>query len=377
MGHPVYNFSSHLFQLRELLDNELDDNDLFDEDGSFTSAHTSMRGSVFEEQGLPSTEKPLLQNETSPSKGALLTSRGMQFLSQVATSGGRQIRNNEQQHHFDDEPSQTLYKNEHMPEDTEAIRFGSSELEKGTERTGFLLNQQEPLHFNECTHRSKEDSFHYHFKGNPSNQVDYSFNSLLQDTGDPNLDHSDYSHHNVSPYNHVDYAQGENDDKEVSYKEPTFGSRASEFQLPRTDFYTDYRAAEYNIKADSMPDKSRSSLDLSEIEHDVHGQKRPSSNYNTDTSYGSVNGVAGKTHRASYGHSYQHKEAVDHALIDQNADPYRGQVREVTQMRILYDARGRKIEELKKVIEENDERLNKEIRILKHRLALVTGELVE
>lgn len=67
------------------------------------------------------------------------------------------------------------------------------------------------------------------------------------------------------------------------------------------------------------------------------------------------------------------QQKVDHNQLDHNQNELAA--KENAQLKILYDARGRKIEELQKSFSEKIEELEKEIRVLQHRLTLVTGNL--
>lgn len=59
-------------------------------------------------------------------------------------------------------------------------------------------------------------------------------------------------------------------------------------------------------------------------------------------------------------------------IKDENGDHYSNQS---SQLQVLYEARGRKIESLQMELEEKAENYSKELRILNHKLVLATGVL--
>ena len=87
-------------------------------------------------------------------------------------------------------------------------------------------------------------------------------------------------------------------------------------------------------------------------------------NDHSDVSHSLGNNLGSPDHKPS---NKQQKLPV----LDHNQNEFAA--KENSQLKILYDARGRKIEELQKSFSEKIEEQEKEIRVLQHRLTLVTG----
>ena len=60
--------------------------------------------------------------------------------------------------------------------------------------------------------------------------------------------------------------------------------------------------------------------------------------------------------------------------LELSRESFNQQEMQQTQLRILYEARGRKIEELQKYIESSSEEYDKDIRVLKHEISALTSK---
>ena len=63
-------------------------------------------------------------------------------------------------------------------------------------------------------------------------------------------------------------------------------------------------------------------------------------------------------------------------LLQEHANHYPSTHQQSSQLQILYEARGRKIESLQTELEHKDETYGKEMRILNHKLILASGLVI-
>eukprot|EP00794_Sanderia_malayensis_P017488 gene17488-19237_t len=295
-------------EIKDFLVNELDDDDLFDDESSFTSHQTPLHQldspaesfSEFQEMPIHQTSPP---SQTRVLPPPLLTSRGSNFLKK--TSSTRQ--------------TDSVASRDDQVDNTE-----DSELHSNTDQ--FVADHQHRTsdHGNQDTKQNRpeweyenhhpQDSFHQHFSADrDNNSFGNAYEREMPRQQEYNPMHQDMQQ---------DYSRYSSENPEGG---GSFSNRYSKF-----------------------PDHQyKSPLSDSHIGHASMFPFEGGADYNPEPSYKRV-----------------YKDQNDNSLTSN----------ENAQLRILYDARGRKLEDLGQLLKETNEGKDKEIRILQHKLTLLTGE---
>ena len=265
-----------------MLANELNDDDLFEDDNSFTSHQTS--GSAFDTPidsfnqfyTFPSGNANELR-PAFPAQGPLVTSRGAEFLSRRGPEDQRNGRQNEEKNHQNYDENNGIHLNAHSNARDQASEF---ETWKEKSASGNWVYDRYHQHYDENGYDCRSDSFRDHFS---SNKTDASFEK----------------------------------------------ANSSFHDSPRTQFRGVNNDKQY--VADYLPNFP----DEKQIQEMVNG---------------------------------------DYTEIDSdNEDHGQGTYHEKPQLRILYEVRGKKIEDLQRLLEECKEKHGTELRVMQHKLTLMTG----